>query len=162
MDKKIYVIDGQRFHDLDGFFQEIASVLTPDFHVCKSLDCFNDVLWGGFGTPDEGFILVWKNADLSRNALGYGLTARLRHEGLENIRQGLTYDEILEREYARIKRSFADYDETFCQEQLRSFEYSYHEMEHRLAQNLQNQGETIFDIVLEIIREKPQIELRLE
>jgi hypothetical protein len=31
----------------------------------------NDILRGGFGTPDDGFTLRWKNHDISRQRLGY-------------------------------------------------------------------------------------------
>jgi hypothetical protein len=42
----------------------------------SNLDAFNDILRGGFGTPDEGFRLVWEYSDLSRERLGHVETAR--------------------------------------------------------------------------------------
>jgi hypothetical protein len=40
------------------------------------LDALDDVLQGGFGTPDEGFTIRWKNHTLSRERLGYPETVR--------------------------------------------------------------------------------------
>ena len=45
-------------------------------HWGRNLDAFRDILCGGWGTPDEGFILVWKNSNLSREILGYPETVR--------------------------------------------------------------------------------------
>jgi hypothetical protein len=42
----------------------------------KNLDAFNDVLRGGFGTPDEGFILRWHDHEISKHRLGYEETVR--------------------------------------------------------------------------------------
>ena len=71
-----YEIDGSRFSTLEGFFAEISEVLIPGEYWGHNLDAFNDILRGGFGTPEEGFRLVWKNSDLSRERLGYSETVR--------------------------------------------------------------------------------------
>ena len=42
----------------------------------RNLDAFNDVLRGGFGSPEDGFVLVWKNHLASRERLGYPETVR--------------------------------------------------------------------------------------
>jgi RNAse (barnase) inhibitor barstar len=76
MNKRSYEIDGSRFSTLEGFFEEISSVLIPGTDWGKNLDAFNDILRGGFGTPDDGFILKWKNSNLSRERLGYAETIR--------------------------------------------------------------------------------------
>jgi hypothetical protein len=39
-----------------------------------NLDAFNDLLRGGFGTPGNGWVLKWRNSELSRSALGYEAT----------------------------------------------------------------------------------------
>ncbi len=74
--KKIYVIDGHHFTTLEEFYDEISRVLIPHTHWGWNLDAFNDILRGGFGTPEEGFILWWKNSDISRQRLGYTETVR--------------------------------------------------------------------------------------
>lgn len=73
MAKRVYEIDGERFSTLDGFYDEISRVLIPGAWWGRNLDAFNDILRGGFGTPDEGFVLRWRNADLSRERLGPAL-----------------------------------------------------------------------------------------
>jgi RNAse (barnase) inhibitor barstar len=55
---------------IDGFSDEISRVHVPGATWGRNLDAFNDILWGGFGTPEDGFVLVWKNHHLSRDRLG--------------------------------------------------------------------------------------------
>lgn len=75
--KPVLVIDGSRFTDFDGFAVEFSRFLT-DYTWRGNLDAFNDILRGGFGTPEGGFVLRWISSDLSRVALGYEATvARL-------------------------------------------------------------------------------------
>lgn len=74
--KRTYILDGERFSTLEEFFEEVGRVLIPGVHWGHNLDAFNDILRGGFGTPEEGFIIRWNNADLSRHRLGYDETVR--------------------------------------------------------------------------------------
>ncbi len=74
--RRVYVIDGTRFATLEEFYDEISSVLIPDATWGRNVDAFNDILRGGFGTPDEGFTLVWKHSCLSKMRLGYSETVR--------------------------------------------------------------------------------------
>lgn len=53
----------------------------PGYTWRGSLDAFNDILRGGFGTPEDGWLLRWLNSESSRAALGYEATIR-RLEGL--------------------------------------------------------------------------------
>lgn len=76
MSKCILEIDGNRFDTLDGFYDEVSRELLGGASWGRNLDAFNDVLRGGFGTPDEGFVLRWLNADRSRNTLGFPETIR--------------------------------------------------------------------------------------
>jgi RNAse (barnase) inhibitor barstar len=69
--KPIYEIDGSRFSTLERFYDEVSRVLLPGAEWGHNLDAFNDILRGGFGTPDGGFILRWRNVGLSRERLGY-------------------------------------------------------------------------------------------
>lgn len=72
----VYEIDGTRFSTLEEFFGEVSRVLIPGSPWGHNLDAFNDILRGGFGTPEAGFILVWKNSAASRQRLGYPETVR--------------------------------------------------------------------------------------
>ena len=47
-------------------------------------NAFNDFLRGGFGTPDDGFILIWRHSDLSRQRLGYGETLHWLEERVQD------------------------------------------------------------------------------
>ena len=77
--KTTYELDGNNFDTLDEFYDEVSRVLIPGEQWGRNLDAFNDILRGGFGTPDEGFLLIWKNAARSREKLGYPETAKF-HE----------------------------------------------------------------------------------
>ena len=56
---------------------EFSRVVIPELDpVSDNLDAFDDVLSGGFGTPEEGFMFRWKNHEVSRVRLGYPETVR--------------------------------------------------------------------------------------
>ncbi len=74
--KPLYEIDGSKFSTLEEFFEVVSAVLIPGATWGRNLDAFNNILRGGFGTPDGGFILKWKNSNLSRERLGYVETVR--------------------------------------------------------------------------------------
>jgi len=71
-----YVIDGSRVTSLETFYDEISRVLIPGSGWGRNLDAFNDILRGGFGTPDEGFVLKWSRSADSKENLGYPETVR--------------------------------------------------------------------------------------
>jgi RNAse (barnase) inhibitor barstar len=74
--KQVYEIDGFRFTTLEDFYDEVSRVLIPGAEWGRNLDAFNDILRGGFGTPDGGFVFRWKDSQLSRERLGYAETVR--------------------------------------------------------------------------------------
>lgn len=74
--KRSYEIDGLNFETLEQFYEEIGRALIPDKEWGRNLDALNDVLRGGFGTPEGGFQLRWKNSDVSRQRLAYPETIR--------------------------------------------------------------------------------------
>lgn len=76
MTKAVYEIDGRDFFTLEEFFEVVSRVLIPGAEWGRNLDAFNDILRGGFGTPETGFILLWKNSAVSRERLGYPETVR--------------------------------------------------------------------------------------
>src|SRR5438132_14027248 len=78
--KKIYVVDGSNFSTLAEAAVEFTLVLGLTMPWNGNLDAFNDFLRGGFGTPDEGFILIWRQSNISRERLGYGETLRWLEE----------------------------------------------------------------------------------
>ena len=76
MAKVVYEIDGRDFTTLQEFYEVISRVLIPGARWGHNLDAFNDILRGGFGTPESGFVLRWTNSTLSRERLGYLETVR--------------------------------------------------------------------------------------
>jgi RNAse (barnase) inhibitor barstar len=74
--KSTLSIDGARFKTLEEFYDEVSERLIPGVSWGRNLDAFNDILRGGFGTPEEGFILAWENHKHSRERLGYDETVR--------------------------------------------------------------------------------------
>lgn len=72
----VYEIDGRDFATLEEFYGVIGRVLIPGAAWGRNLDAFNDILRGGFGTPDGGFLLRWVHSALSRERLGYPETVR--------------------------------------------------------------------------------------
>jgi RNAse (barnase) inhibitor barstar len=71
-----YVIDGSRITSLETFYDEITRVVVPGYPWGRNLDALNDILRGGFGTPDEGFTLRWSKSAFSSKTLGYAETVR--------------------------------------------------------------------------------------
>jgi RNAse (barnase) inhibitor barstar len=76
MAKAVYEIDGRDFSTLEEFYEVVSRVLIPGATWGRNLDAFNDILRGGFGTAEGGFVLRWKNSAVSRERLGYPETVR--------------------------------------------------------------------------------------
>ena len=57
-DLPVLIIDGACFSDFDGFAREFSRLLR-DYTWQGNLDAFNDILGGGFGTPEDGWVLRW-------------------------------------------------------------------------------------------------------
>lgn len=98
----IYEIDGEHFSTLEEFYEEFRRVVIPDVDWVDNLDAFDDVLYGGFGTPDEGFVLRWKNHDVSRQRLGYPETVRQLEKRLERCHPTNREDVRRELDLARV------------------------------------------------------------
>lgn len=81
-DKPVLLIDGDRFDDFAGFAREFSNLLS-DWTWNENLDAFNDILRGGFGTPEDGFVLRWINSDRSREVLGWVETISFIERKLE-------------------------------------------------------------------------------
>ena len=74
MSKPIFVIDGTKFSTFEEFTIYFSDLFLEDYKWNGNLDAFNDLLRGGFGTPEGGFVIHWKDSNLSRDALGYAAT----------------------------------------------------------------------------------------
>lgn len=119
-DLPVLVIDGARFSDFEGFTREFSRLLHN--HTWNgNLDAFNDLLRGGFGTPESGWVLRWLNSEFSRSALGYETTIQ------------------------RLERLLLT-----CHPSNRS------SIKGRILRARSGQGPTLFDEIVEIIREHGQ------
>lgn len=72
--RQVFTIDGRRFSNMKGFYQEVKAVFTDglDWHIGDNLDAFNDVLRGGFGRHEYGepIHIRWISYDKSIRNLG--------------------------------------------------------------------------------------------
>jgi RNAse (barnase) inhibitor barstar len=57
-EKPSRTIDGMHFETLEGFFIPFQDAVLDGAQWGSTLDAFNDVLRGGLGSPDGGFILI--------------------------------------------------------------------------------------------------------
>ena len=71
----VLVVDGANFSDLVGFARKFSKLLRH-YTWNGDLDAFNDILRGGFGTPENGWVLRWLNSEVSRVTLGHEATVR--------------------------------------------------------------------------------------
>lgn len=78
--RRQFIIDGNNFSDLEGFYCEMDKLLTNGltWKTGHNLNAFNDLLRGGFGVHDynEPILLIWKNFKKSSSDFGYKGTAR--------------------------------------------------------------------------------------
>ncbi|GEL99002.1 barnase inhibitor [Cellulomonas terrae] len=82
--RPVLVMDGSRFDDYAGFAREFTQFLD-NYAWHGDLNALNDIMWGGFGTPQGSWTLRWTHSERSRAALGYEETARRLHELLPRV-----------------------------------------------------------------------------
>ncbi|MBL8890284.1 MAG: barstar family protein [Planctomycetaceae bacterium] len=68
--KKILVIDGLNCTSPKSIANEFTASLGLSRQWQGNLDALDDMLYGGFGTPEGGFVLVWNDSKRSEAALG--------------------------------------------------------------------------------------------
>jgi RNAse (barnase) inhibitor barstar len=83
MDKQTFIIDGAKFSSLQEFSQCLSDLCFEGYNWGGNLDVLNDILYGGYGTPESGFILRWENSALSRQRLGYTETIKWLEEHIK-------------------------------------------------------------------------------
>jgi len=83
VEKTEYILDGSAFATLEEFSQHFSERVLRGYQWHGNLDSLNDILRGGFGTPEAGFVLVWRDHALSRSRLGHAEMVKR----LERIRQ---------------------------------------------------------------------------
>lgn len=124
--KKNYTVDGSRFSTLAEAAVEFTQALGLTTPWNGNLDAFNDILHGGFGTPEEGFVLTWQHANISRQKLGYAETLLWLKKCLSHCHPSNVPD-----------------------------------IQNRILAASRQEGKTLFDILVSIIEDHKDIELRL-
>ncbi|MGE6396961.1 ribonuclease inhibitor [Chryseobacterium scophthalmum] len=120
--KKMTVINGGHFSDLEGFYEEISQLFMKDEDwKIGTLDGFDDIL---YGVETD---IVWKDSQKSKEDLGFDLTK----EFYENkIKQGKPFNVQL--------------------------------IQQKLDELIAVKGQTLFEILIEIIESHQKIELILD
>ncbi|WP_210150974.1 ribonuclease inhibitor [Chryseobacterium scophthalmum] len=120
--KKMTVINGGHFSDLEGFYEEISQLFMKDEDwKIGTLDGFDDIL---YGVETD---ITWKHSQKSKEDLGFDLTK----EFYENkIRQGKPFNVQL--------------------------------IQQKLEELIAGNGQTLFEILIEIIESHQKIELILD
>ncbi|VXB67576.1 ribonuclease inhibitor [Chryseobacterium sp. 8AT] len=115
--KKMTVINGGHFSDLEGFYEEISQLFMKDEDwKVGTLDGFDDIL---YGVETD---IVWKDSQKSKEDLGFDLTK----EFYENkIRQGKPFNVQL--------------------------------IQQKLDELIAGKGQTLFEILIEIIESHKNI-----
>ena len=72
-----FEIDGNEFDTLEGFYDAIGKVLIPGQSWGRNFDALDELLDGTFGTPIGGFVLIWKNSEISKARFGFAETSRI-------------------------------------------------------------------------------------
>ncbi|MBM7420774.1 MULTISPECIES: ribonuclease inhibitor [Chryseobacterium] len=120
--KKMTVINGGHFSDLEGFYEEISQLFMKDEDwKIGTLDGFDDIL---YGVETD---IVWKDSQKSKEDFGFDLTK----EFYENkIKQGKPFNVQL--------------------------------IQQKLDELIAGNGQTLFEILIEIIESHKNITLILD
>ncbi|MDR1284798.1 MAG: barstar family protein [Campylobacteraceae bacterium] len=74
MSLKEFIIDGNNFSTIKGFYDEVENVFTFNLNrkIGRNLNAFNDILRGGFGRQEYGepILIKWLNFKKSERNLG--------------------------------------------------------------------------------------------
>jgi hypothetical protein len=82
-DRPVFVIEGSRIITWQDLVSDINAFIPESIWQGNSLDTIDDILYGGYGTPDA-FVVVWRSSELSRQRLGYDATKRY-HSRVQNF-----------------------------------------------------------------------------
>ena len=120
--KKMTVINGGHFSDLEGFYNEVSELFMNDEDwKVGTLDGFDDILY----RIDSD--ITWKNSQKSKEDLGFDLTKKFYEN---KIRIGKPFNVKL--------------------------------IQQKLDELIEEKGETLFEILVEIIESHQNIKLILD
>ena len=127
---KIHTLDGNKFSDYGGFTVEFSANVFDNAQAWKgNLDQLNDMLRGGFGTPDsnESFTIKWIHSEKSKEDLGYKTMSNFLQDQKKHV-----HPTGIENWETRLKKAEA------------------------------GEGETLFDLIQNLIKGHQNIDLILE
>jgi RNAse (barnase) inhibitor barstar len=75
-------ISGDNINSLEDFYDEFTKLLSYKGWG-KNLDALDDLFAGGFGLPEEAFVLKWHNSSKSKEKLGVEETLKWRQSHLD-------------------------------------------------------------------------------
>lgn len=85
---KKLIIEGEKITSISTFYEEINRVFMQNetWKIGKSLDAFNDLMYGGFGEMkgNETINLIWNNFEENKMALGFKATKNFYEEKLKS------------------------------------------------------------------------------
>ena len=120
--KKMTVINGGHFSDLEGFYEEISQLFMKDEDwKVGTLDGFDDIL---YGVETD---ITWKDSQKSKEDLGFDLTKKFYEN---KIKQRKPFNVQL--------------------------------IQQKLAELIAGNGQTLFEILIEIIESHKNITLILD
>ena len=120
--KKMTVINGGHFSDLEGFYEEISQLFMKDEDwKVGTLDGFDDIL---YGVESD---ITWKDSQKSKKDLGFELTKKFYEN---KIRIGKPFNVDL--------------------------------IQQKLGDLMDGKGQTLFEILVEIIESHQNIKLILD
>ena len=120
--KKMTVINGGHFSDLEGFYNEVSELFMNDEDwKVGTLDGFDDILYGYKGE------IIWKDSEKSKKDLGFDLTKEFYDN---KIRIGKPFNVKL--------------------------------IQQKLDDLIEGKGQTLFEILVEIIEFHQNIKLVLD
>lgn len=127
--RKMTVINGSHFSNLEGFYEEVSKVLTKDTNwKVGTLDGFNDILYGGFGIfeNEDEIEITWEDSEKSKKDLAFDATKEFYEK---KIKQGKPFNVEL--------------------------------IQQKLDDLISGNGQTLFEILIEIIQSHKNITLIL-
>ncbi|AZA57191.1 ribonuclease inhibitor [Chryseobacterium shandongense] len=122
LNKKMTVINGSHFSNLEGFYDEVSQLfMTDEDWQIGTLDGFDDILYGFHGE------IIWKYSQKSKEDLGFDVTKKFYENKIET---GKPFNVKL--------------------------------IQQKLDELTSGRGQTVFEILIEIIKSHKSIQLILD
>jgi len=136
---KIYILNAARFDTLADFHTVLYRVIPflPDYKPAHNLDALNDVLYSGFGK--HPVVLIWKHAHKSKQDLGF--------EATRDFYQ------------SKLPRAIKPFDNANKNDMGNPYNIQW--IHNKITALENDQGETLFEILLNLFSDHKKIRLIL-